>query len=196
MEQTKVSVRDLFRLIGRMTATVIPASLCYRNLQRLKNQAFARSQSFETKVTLDQPAKAELKWWVQEVQEVERMSDPTSEPRYDSGDRCVSPRIGSDCEWNKYSWAMVYDRTRQSHQPSGIDGGSICSRSICEKQTRSACQIQNGQQDSNMLYQSHGGGGGEQDHTLPHTQPASYDSGAFKGVSHFLPSTYQERAIS
>ena len=71
MEQAKVSVRDLSRLIGRMTATtmvVLPAPLCYQNLQRLKNHAFARSLSFETEVTLDQPAKDELKWWIQELQ--------------------------------------------------------------------------------------------------------------------------------
>ena len=40
LQQGTLTVRDLSRLIGRMSATmqaVLPAPLCYRNLQRLKN---------------------------------------------------------------------------------------------------------------------------------------------------------------
>jgi len=47
---------------------VLPAPLCYQNLQRLKNQAFLRSQSFEAEVKLDQGPKEELQWWIQELQ--------------------------------------------------------------------------------------------------------------------------------
>ena len=67
----RVSVRDLARLIGRMSATmlaVLPAPLCYRGLQALKIKAFAASQSFETEVDLDRTSLAELEWWVREVQ--------------------------------------------------------------------------------------------------------------------------------
>ena len=68
IDQGSISVRELSRLIGRMTATmmaVLPAQLCYRNLQRLKNQAFLRSPSFETEVELDQGLKEELQWWIE-----------------------------------------------------------------------------------------------------------------------------------
>ena len=65
-----ILVRQLLRLIGRMIATVqaiLPAPLHYRNLQFLKNRAFARTQSFETSLTISQEAKDELRWWIREV---------------------------------------------------------------------------------------------------------------------------------
>lgn len=68
--QETMTVCDLSRLIRRMTATmqvVLPAPLCYRNLQRLKNQALKQSQSFEARVIMDQSAKDELGWWIDEL---------------------------------------------------------------------------------------------------------------------------------
>jgi len=66
-----VTIRDLARLIGKMSATamaVLPVPLCYRSLQHLKNQALLASfGNFETKVPLDQWAKEELQWWSQEL---------------------------------------------------------------------------------------------------------------------------------
>ena len=53
LAQTHVTVRDMARLIGRMSAAlqaILPAPLFYRNLQRAKNAA---SQSYDTKVHLD-----------------------------------------------------------------------------------------------------------------------------------------------
>jgi len=61
-----LSVRQLARLIGKMTATipaVYPAPLWYRELQRLKNQTLQISQSFEATVMLSQEALSELEWW-------------------------------------------------------------------------------------------------------------------------------------
>ena len=49
-----------------MTSTlsaVFPAPLWYQELQRLKNQALQRSQSFEATVILNQEAHLELVWW-------------------------------------------------------------------------------------------------------------------------------------
>ena len=68
--QGTLSVRDLSRLIGQMSATmraVLPGPLCYRKLQRIKNQELSRSHSFESMVTLDDSAKEELLWWVHQV---------------------------------------------------------------------------------------------------------------------------------
>ena len=71
LRQETLSVRDLSRLIGRMTATmqaVLPAPLCYRSLQRLKNKTFSQTQSYMTRVTLDHCAKEELLWWKTQLQ--------------------------------------------------------------------------------------------------------------------------------
>ena len=68
--QGTLSVRDLSRLIGQMSATmraVLLAPLCYRNLQRIKNQELSRSHSFEAMVTLDDSAKEELLRWVHQL---------------------------------------------------------------------------------------------------------------------------------
>ena len=68
LKQETVTVRDLSRVLGRMTAAsqaVLPAPLCYRNLQRVRNLAYARAQSYEAVVALDTPAKEELRWWNQ-----------------------------------------------------------------------------------------------------------------------------------
>ena len=43
---------------------VLPAPLCYRGLQALKNKVFAASRSFETMVSLNEEATMELWWWV------------------------------------------------------------------------------------------------------------------------------------
>lgn len=69
--RNRITIRDLARLIGRMTATtiaVLPAPLCYRNLQQLKNQALLNtSGNYEAKVLLNEAAKQELQWWKEEL---------------------------------------------------------------------------------------------------------------------------------
>ena len=65
-EKGSLSVRELARLIGKMTVTlpaVHPAPLWYRELQCLKNQTLQRSHSFETSAKLTQEALLELDWW-------------------------------------------------------------------------------------------------------------------------------------
>ena len=71
LRQETALVRDLARIVGRMTAAiqaVTPAPLCYRNL-RLKNSAFKSTQSFEARIQLDESAKVELQWWIAEVRQ-------------------------------------------------------------------------------------------------------------------------------
>ena len=70
LQRESVSVRELARLIGRMSAAsqaVLPAPLRFRSLQRAKNKAFRRTQSFETVVNLNQEIKTELTWWAEEL---------------------------------------------------------------------------------------------------------------------------------
>ena len=67
LHKNRVSVRDLSRLIGMMSATmlaVLPAPLHYRELQKLKIRAQKMTQSFETMVLLNKESKAELGWWI------------------------------------------------------------------------------------------------------------------------------------
>ena len=61
-----VSVRQLARLLGRLSASiqaVFPAPLHYRFLQRDKIAALERSQSYEAECRLSPEAKEELEWW-------------------------------------------------------------------------------------------------------------------------------------
>jgi len=82
-EQATPSVQDLARLIGRMTATIpaiFQAPLRYRNLQRLKICTLRRSQSYETRVILDQDALTELEWWITTMPSQNGRSILTQEP--------------------------------------------------------------------------------------------------------------------
>ena len=61
-----LTVRELSRLIGMMVVTtlaVLPAPLHYRELQRLKIDQLKVTQSFETRIPLNNEAKEELQWW-------------------------------------------------------------------------------------------------------------------------------------
>ena len=66
LRQPSTTVQELSRMIGCLTATVwavIPAPLCYLQLQRLKNEAFRTSHSYSTRVILEPGARQDLKWW-------------------------------------------------------------------------------------------------------------------------------------
>ena len=79
----KLSVRDLARLLGRMSATamaVLPAPICYRSLQRQRNAAFAIYQSFETQVQLNQASLEELQWWIKQLPQWNGRSIPSPLP--------------------------------------------------------------------------------------------------------------------
>ena len=68
LHKDMVSVRDLLRLIGMMSATtlaVLPAPLHYRELQDLKIRTLKKTQSFQTMVFLNEESKAELEWWIE-----------------------------------------------------------------------------------------------------------------------------------
>ena len=65
-----LSVRELATLLGKMTSTlpaIFQAPLWYRELQRLKNQALWKSESFDDMVTLNEEALLELEWWSTKV---------------------------------------------------------------------------------------------------------------------------------
>ena len=66
LRQPSTTVQELSRMIGHLTATVqaiLPAPLCYRQLQRLKNKTFRTSHSYSTKVILEPGARQDQQWW-------------------------------------------------------------------------------------------------------------------------------------
>lgn len=72
LRQPSTTVRELSRMIGHLTATVqaiLPAPLCYRQLQRLKNETFRTSHSYSTRVILEPGARQDLQWWKDHLNE-------------------------------------------------------------------------------------------------------------------------------
>lgn len=62
-----VTVRDVARLIGKLTASIqaiFPAPLHYRQLQSLKNQALQSGGTYDTQISLNPACREELLWWV------------------------------------------------------------------------------------------------------------------------------------
>ena len=65
-----VSIRDLMKLIGRLSSSaiaVLPAPLQYRAIQRQQIQELASSQNYDSLVTLTEEVKEELDWWCQNL---------------------------------------------------------------------------------------------------------------------------------
>ena len=67
LSQTELTVRDIARLIGKLTASIqaiFPAPLHYRQLQSLKNTALQSGGNYNTKVSLNPACQEELQWWI------------------------------------------------------------------------------------------------------------------------------------
>ena len=82
-EKQSLPVRELAKLIGKMTAAspaIFPAPPWYRELQRLKNQAIHKDQSFEGLVKLNQEALLELQWWSTKMNLMNGKSMSTQDP--------------------------------------------------------------------------------------------------------------------
>ena len=62
-----VSVRELSKLIGKLTASIqanFTAPLHYRHLQNLKHKALAQFSHFDATTALSTEARDELQWWL------------------------------------------------------------------------------------------------------------------------------------
>ena len=67
LSQTELTVRDITRLTGKLTASIqaiFPAPLHYRQLQGLKNTALQSGGNYNTKVSLNPACQEELQWWI------------------------------------------------------------------------------------------------------------------------------------
>ena len=133
--QGTLSVRDLSRLIGQMSATmraVLPAPLCYRNLQRIKNQELSRSHSFEAMVTLDDSAKEELLRWVHQLTTWNGRAILSQTP--DLVVETDASLLGWGCSFrgSAYRGSVVGEGAYTTHQLLGVDGRCIGSENICK----------------------------------------------------------------
>ena len=155
-ERGFISVRELARLIGKMTATlpaIFPASLWYRKLQRMKNQTYQRSQSFEAIVTLNQEALLELDWWSIRRNLMDGKSVSTQEPD-----------LTMETDASMLGWGAVFQGSRtgglgaeEPHQLSGTPRSVVRSESICQRQEEHSYPSEDGQQDSSVLCEMNGG---------------------------------------
>ena len=159
IHQGKLSVQELSMLIGRMTATmmaVLPAPLCYKNLQRLKNQAFQHSQSFGTVVQLDQCVKDELEWWMWELKTWtgRQILPPLPDITLETDASLLG--WGGCYHWRKDRWSVDGKGTNATHQLLGADGECICGEDICKEHAECPHSSSYGQQNSGILHQLHG----------------------------------------
>lgn len=134
LQQKSVSIQQLCHLIGRLTTSiqaVLPAPLCYRNLQRVKNNAFKHFHSFDTHAGLlrseckrgtllvgEQPT--DVEW--------EISAEPTT--RHCTGDGCIPFGVGSSLRGSVHKRPVVRSRMNPAHQLSRVDGRNLCSKSL------------------------------------------------------------------
>jgi len=73
LQERSTTVREMAKLIGKLTATaqaVLPAPLFYRRLQMQKSRALlAGNQSYESPMELTMECKTELRWWAEELRQ-------------------------------------------------------------------------------------------------------------------------------
>ena len=152
--QTHVSVRDMARLIGRMSQAILPAPLFYRNLQRAKNAAFSRSQSYDAQVHLDQPAKQDILWWMEEV------------PKWNGKPIVVRPPdLVVESDASLLGWGasvdevatggpLVSSRETQPHQCPRDDSRDICSPDVRQGTAEYSGALEDGQYISCVIRES------------------------------------------
>lgn len=154
LRQETVSVRDLARVIGRMTAAIqatIPAPLCNRNLQRLKNSAFQTTQSFETRVQLVQAAREELSWWIREVRHWN--GKPISLAVPDMTIETDASLLGWGACTKEWLQGSVEGRGEKApYQLVGAERWCLCSKSIGQRQDQYPHKAQDRQHHCNCFY--------------------------------------------
>ena len=158
LSQEVVSVRTLARMIGRKTATaqaIAPAPLHYRKLQKAKNKAFKHTQSFESTVRLDNEAREELQWWLEEM---ENWNGKTILPQ--------APDMVIDTDASLLEWGacmkgtatggLVGEREVSPYQSTGTKRCCLCSKELHERKEQYPREVQDGQHNRDCVHQSHG----------------------------------------
>ncbi len=133
--QEKTSVRNLARLLGKMSAcsqAVLPAPLYYRNIQRLKIQSLAATDSFETEVTLTAEAKQELQWWIQEIRHWNGKA--VSQPTPDMVIETDASMLGWGAAHRDLTTGGLWSQEERSHHINHLElmGGAFALRTFAK----------------------------------------------------------------
>ena len=100
LNQTVVSVRQISEVIGKLSASaraIFPAPLHYRFLQMLKTKGLTPLQNYESVVTLDSESKAELLWWIENIERWNGRTITPPSPEY------TIESDASDLGWVQYA---------------------------------------------------------------------------------------------
>ena len=156
-----VSLRELTRLLGRMSATsqaVLPAPLCYRQLQMLKNHVWSQTASFETEVALTDGAIQELHWWMQHLEKWNGKSVLPSEPDLVLETDASLLGWGARCEETPTGglWSQEERNQNFTHKLSGVTGGSTTCQDICKESHWCSCPSEDGQYHGHIIHQQDG----------------------------------------
>lgn len=149
MSQSQITVRDLARMIGRMTAAtqaILPAPLHFRALQFLKNEVFQRHQSFEAMTHLNEEAEKDLTWWM-EMRRWNGRPLTAAPPRHDDRNRCLTARMGGIGRGCVHWGPVVATGEAEPHQPPGAPGGCLRTEELHKRKVGFACQTEDGQHD-------------------------------------------------
>ena len=107
LNRDQVTLRDLARLIGVLTATtlaVLPAPLHYRALQTQKGDSLYHLLSYESLVKLTQASRSNLQWWVENLGTVNgrpiRQPPPTVTIESDASNTAFSNGVWTGGQWS------------------------------------------------------------------------------------------------
>ena len=140
LSQTELTVRDIARLIGKLTASIqaiFPAPLHYCQLQSLKNTALQSGGNYNTKVSLNPACQEELQWWIAHLNE--------------NRNRCITTGLGGCMQRSKDRGPLVSERTTSAHQLSGTTCRGFCSEMFHKEPDMFACSPQNGQHNCHCI---------------------------------------------
>ena len=183
LNRNQVTLRDLARLIGVLTATtlaVLPAPLHYRALQIQKGDGLYHLLSYESLVKLTQASCSDLQWWVKNLEMVN--GRPIHQP---------PPTVTIESDASNTGWGAYSNGVQTGGQWSGLElhiqcklqgtvGSLHCSQNIHERQESDTREDEGGQHHNRVLHQPYGW-----DPFTPAIPPRISDVGVESREKHF-----------
>ena len=156
----KVSIRDLMKLIGRLSSSaiaVLPAPLQYRAIQRQQIQELASSQNYDSLVTLTEEVKEELDWWCQNLLLSNGRSLVQASPQLVIASDASLQGWGGCLQRPKNKWPVATSRTRLAHKYTRIEGSQTGNNFISSNFPKFCLNTySNGQYNSSVLSEEDG----------------------------------------
>ena len=133
-ESKEIIIVDLTKLIGKLGSTaqaILPAQIQVRYLQGFQIQALKLSKCYHVKVHIDQDAKEELFWWIENLR------------LYNGKSLILLPAdlgISTDASTKGWvatcqgisTWTMVRGGTESSHQHTRAEGSAFSHIDFCK----------------------------------------------------------------